>query len=192
MTFRFFLPRFCATLVLGGFATMSAATSGAAPAHSSGTHASAAHGNSHAGAEHAMARQADASNLPALPPTVVIEECWVRAMPVPLPSGGYLQLHNRGDAPVTLSGAAAEPFGMTMLHATTTEDGVARMAMIPHVEVAAGTTLSLQPGGYHLMFEEPEGELTIGDDLRVQLHFDGYAPREVICEIRSARGESQR
>lgn len=161
-------------------------------AHSNGDdhhHHHGAQGHRHNEQHHSQESFEQFANLPPVPNTVVVENCWVRAMPAPLPSAGYLELHNRGHDPVALVAAQAAPFEATMLHATVDKGGMASMEHVSRLEVADGESASLAPGGYHLMFEQPQQDLVVGEQLPVQLRFEGYAPREVSCEIRSARGE---
>ena len=129
-----------------------------------------------------------AHGLPVLPESLEVSDCWVRALPAPLPSAAYLQIRNRGAAPLTLTTASAPGFGQVMLHQTRTADGVASMHHVHGVAVAPGGAVALEPGGYHVMLEEPAGELAVGKDLTLTLGFEGHAPRPVDCEVRSARG----
>ena len=123
-----------------------------------------------------------------MPASVEVSQCWVRALPAPLPSAAYLRVRNGGATPVTLAAADAPGFGHVMLHQTQTADGVASMHHVNGVAVAPGATVALEPGGYHVMLEEPAGELPVGESLTLTLGFEGYAPRSIDCEIRSARG----
>lgn len=85
---------------------------------------------------------------------VTFERAWVRA---PLPgqsaTAGYCDIANRGEGKVAIVAFLhkAAPSVRVELHETTDRDGVARMRPLPSLTVAAGATLSLAPGGKHLM-----------------------------------------
>lgn len=180
-----------------GAATQHGHAAESAPAHHhSGSHNSAhhAHGSaaphehSSAAAHSHHANHEGQTALPALPAAVELQECWVRALPTPLPAAAYLQIHNRSDSAMTLQGVQAPGFGQTMLHSTVTEQGMARMVHQDHIVVPPKDSVALAPGGLHIMLEQPEHTLQPGKSLPLSLRFQGYAAREVQCEIRSARG----
>lgn len=172
---------------LGAAGGHAAGTSHAAPAPAAAGHGAghAGHAASAAGSGHAMPRHPTASALPA---AVVIESCWVRALPAPLPSAAYFTLRNGADHAIVLERVAAPGFGHVMLHTTEVRDGMAAMASVPHVEAGPGETVTFAPGGLHVMLEQPAAELTVGGQLPLTFETRGHAPREVACEIRSARG----
>ena len=66
-------------------------------------------------------------------------------------TAGYVSIVNKGSSSVSLSKANASGVAMIQFHLSKTVDGIAKM--IPHetLEIAAGKSLELAPGGYHLM-----------------------------------------
>jgi copper(I)-binding protein len=75
------------------------------------------------------------------------------------PAAGYFTLANQGSMPLVLSGASAPDCHSLMLHKSTEEGGVARMAMVASVPVPPHGSISFAPGGYHLMCMQPTGIL---------------------------------
>ena len=75
------------------------------------------------------------------------------------PAAGYFTLENRGGTPLVLSGASAPDCQSLMLHQSTTEGGIARMAMVASVPVPPHGSVQFAPGGYHLMCMQPSGAL---------------------------------
>ena len=63
----------------------------------------------------------------------------------------YMELHNRGDAPVAVVGARVESAASAAVHGHRHADGMMRMYPVPRLEIAAGASVRLEPGGYHLM-----------------------------------------
>ena len=88
------------------------------------------------------------------------------------PAAGYFTLENRGNTPVELSGASAPDCQSLMLHKSTEDGGMARMAMVASVPVPPHGQISFAPGGYHLMCMQPSGVLlTHKGTETVTLHF---------------------
>ncbi len=82
---------------------------------------------------------------------------------------GYLSISNTTDTDVTLESASAEGVGRIELHESLLgDDGTMAMEARPNgFVIAAGETITLEPGGKHLMIFDPVGT----DDLTVSLDF---------------------
>ena len=96
--------------------------------------------------------------------------------------GGYLQIVNSGDGDDVLVAVRVTPevAGMVQLHEMRLEDGVMRMNEIPDgIPVPAGGTVTLEPGGLHVMFMRlPEG-LEAGTEFPATLVFRNAGEVEV-------------
>ena len=103
--------------------------------------------------------------LAAAPPTwaaspdVTVTQGRIQVLLPSRPAAGYFTMENRGNTPLVLSGASAPDCRSLMLHQSTTEGGVARMAMVASVPVPPHGSVSFTPGGYHLMCMQPSGAL---------------------------------
>lgn len=118
---------------------------------------------------------------------LVFDDPWVRAMPPGMKmTAGFGRLRNTGSETIELVAFASPAFGEVSLHRTEIIDGVNRMREVPALAIAAGETLALEPGGYHLMLMMPSEPLAPGQ--RVSLDMvtgDGRAYRfEVPVERR--------
>lgn len=96
---------------------------------------------------------------------------WIRVLPGELPAGAYVTLLNDGDQPITLRGASSPAYGSTMLHQSSTEGGMGRMAMVDSLVIPAHGKAELAPGGYHLMLMKAKVPVQIGDKVPVVLSF---------------------
>jgi hypothetical protein len=94
-----------------------------------------------------------------------------------VPAGGYLTLHNGGPQKLTLTGASSPACGMMMLHHTEGE----RMVPVPSVAIPPGGTLTLSPGGYHLMCMKPQ--MTVGQTAPLTLHFAGGGTVDAVVPV---------
>ena len=95
---------------------------------------------------------------------------WIRtAPPGAMMLAGYATLRNTGDAPLTVIGADSEAFGDVSLHESIEIDGVARMSALGSIEIAAGASVVLAPGGKHLMLMRPKGEPKSGGSIKIHI-----------------------
>ncbi len=85
---------------------------------------------------------------------IIISNPWSRATPKTVPVGvGYMTIENAGNVPDRLIGIECACAERVELHETTTRDGVMHMAPLPDgLEIPAGATVELGPGGTHVMF----------------------------------------
>lgn len=75
---------------------------------------------------------------------------------------GYLRLHNHSREALRCDGVSGSDFGAGEIHRTVVEDGRSRMLPGQQIEVAAGGSVDLAPGGLHLMLFRPQRELSSG------------------------------
>lgn len=96
---------------------------------------------------------------------VVVHDAWARATAPGSPNGaGYLTLSNHSDQPQTFTGARFAGAGKVEIHRSTLEDGMGRMERIREgIRIAPGESLTLAPGGYHLMLLDLEERLVAGE-----------------------------
>lgn len=81
----------------------------------------------------------------------LIEHAWARATPPTSPSSVvYLTIINN-HADDTLVHVNTTVASMATLHQTRFDNGIMHMLPVDSIPIAEGTTLSLKPGGYHIM-----------------------------------------
>jgi copper(I)-binding protein len=102
---------------------------------------------------------------------VKIEEAWSR----PAIQGGtgvvYLTIIDTG-APDRLVALSAPVAAKADLHESFTEQGIAKMRGVATLPVAAGSKVTLSPGGYHIMLMDLKHPLREGDSFPVTLNFE--------------------
>ncbi|EIM03017.1 hypothetical protein RHOFW104T7_16745 [Rhodanobacter thiooxydans] len=96
---------------------------------------------------------------------------WIRVLPGALPAGAYVTLENDGNQPVALRGASSSVYAEVMLHRSSREGGVSRMAMVDALNVPAHGKAELAPAGYHLMLMRPHAPVKPGDTVTLTLQF---------------------
>ncbi len=118
-----------------------------------------------------------------------IEHPWTWNTPPGAKVGGaFMSLRNTGATPDRLLSAESPAAGKTEIHNHLTENGVMKMRAVPHIEVAAGQSVALKPGSYHIMFFDLKQSFKAGDRIPVTLVFEkaGKTTVEVMVEDRAA------
>ena len=82
---------------------------------------------------------------------------------------GYATLRNEGDTPLTLTGAVSADFGVVSMHESVAENGVERMRLLNHVDIAPRARVEFSPGGKHFMLMRPARELKSGDKVKIHI-----------------------
>jgi periplasmic copper chaperone A len=88
-------------------------------------------------------------------------------------AAGYMTIHNHGTAPDSLIAITSTVAARTELHESrVSADGIATMGPVAILEIPAGGTVEMQPGGLHIMFMGLETPLAEGAMLPVTLSFE--------------------
>jgi copper(I)-binding protein len=97
-----------------------------------------------------------------------------RAMLPNAPVGaGYMTITNAGSAADRLLSATTEATPNVELHDMKVTDGMMEMTPLPEgIEIPAGGTVTLAPGGLHMMFINPHAAFKEGECLAVMLTFE--------------------
>lgn len=112
------------------------------------------------------------------------------ATPTPpgAPNGAaYLDITAGDDQAATLIGASSPVSEVVEIHDMSMDDGNMQMRKLDSLEIAAGDTLTMRPGGgYHLMLIGLEETLAEGERFPLTLEFDGYGEIEVEVWVQEA------
>ncbi len=101
---------------------------------------------------------------------------------------GYLSITNTGSEPDRLVAVKAD-FPMVAVHKTEVDAaGVARMEAVDGLEIAPGQTVTLEPGGMHVMFMGLTAPWAVGDKIDATLVFEKAGQVDVQFHVQ-ARGE---
>jgi len=73
-----------------------------------------------------------------------------------------------------------------MLHKSEDSSGMAMMMDVPNVTVPAHGSVTLAPGGYHLMCMQPD--MKVGDTVKMTLMLQGGASVVVAAPVYGAQG----
>jgi copper(I)-binding protein len=119
------------------------------------------------------------------PGLLKVSDAWVRAVAdVGQPSAAYLVIANGTGAADALLSVSTPAAGMAGLHETMTSGGMTSMTEIPRIDVPAGSTVQLAPGGRHVMLMQLSAPLVAGAKVELDLVFE-HAGRVVVqAEVR--------
>jgi copper(I)-binding protein len=98
---------------------------------------------------------------------------WARATPKGAQvGGGYLTVTNMGSTPDRLIGGTSAVAKEVQVHEMTMANGVMKMRPVAGgLEIKPGATVTLKPGGYHIMFVGLNRQLKQGEHFKVTLSF---------------------
>jgi hypothetical protein len=118
---------------------------------------------------------------------LTLTDAWVRSAPAGGVSAGYLTIANAVPADDVLVGVSARDVtDRASLHETTTgDDGMTGMHHAPAIAIPANGSLTLRPGGVHVMLENLKTDLVAGTTVRLRLAFEQAGVVEVDAQVRS-------
>lgn len=107
-------------------------------------------------------------------------------------AAAYVDITAEGEAPAVLVGARTPASESVELHDMSMEEGVMRMRRVERIEVPAGLTQTMRPGGgYHLMLLDLVAPLVEGERFPLTLEFAELGEIEVEVRVRSAQAGSE-
>ena len=105
--------------------------------------------------------------------TIEITDLWTRATPPGAQAaGGFLTLTNTGSEPDRLIAVSTPVAARGELHEMAVNEGVMTMRQVEAIEIPPGETVTLAPGGFHLMFIGMSEPLSEGGEVPVTLTFE--------------------
>ena len=97
-----------------------------------------------------------------------------------------MTITNKGTVGDRLVAASSPVAGKVEIHEMTMQDGVMKMREIAGgLPIDAGKTVSLAPGGYHLMLMELKAPLKQGDKVPVTMTFEKAGKVEATLSVQS-------
>ena len=97
-----------------------------------------------------------------------VQGAWVRAaVPGQAGTGAFMKITAR--QPMQLVGVSTPVAGTAEVHEMKMEGQVMRMRQVPKVDLPAGQTVELKPGGYHLMLMDLKQPLKAGSKVPLTL-----------------------
>jgi len=103
-----------------------------------------------------------------------ISQPWARATPKGASAGAaYMTVTNTGGVPDRLSCVSSDASGKCQIHTMTMEGGVMKMRPVEGgLEIKPGETVTLKPGGLHVMLMDLKHPLQQSRDVKITLKFE--------------------
>ncbi len=116
---------------------------------------------------------------PAWAANVSVSDAWARAtMPGQKVSGAYMKL--TADADAKLVGATSPAVPRVEVHEMRMDGDVMRMREVQAVDLPKGKTVSLEPGGYHIMLMNLAKPIAAGEVIPLTLTIESGGKRQTV------------
>ncbi len=118
--------------------------------------------------------------------TMAVDKPWTRVAQQGGVGGVFLTLRNAGTQPDKLVAVSSPVSRTTELHTTIKDGEVMRMRQVQSIDVPAGGTAELKPGGLHVMLIGLSQPLTLGTKIPLTLTFERAGPVTVEVMVEAA------
>ncbi|HEY4250797.1 MAG TPA: copper chaperone PCu(A)C [Roseomonas sp.] len=121
---------------------------------------------------------------------IIVSQGWSRAAGANATGGAFLTIRNTGTAPDRLVAASSPIARRVELHIMSMDGDVMRMRPVDAVELPAGATVQLAPGGLHIMMIGLTQALEQGGTAPLTLRFEraGEVQVQLAVQAAGARG----
>ena len=125
-----------------------------------------------------------------LPKTgIIIEDAWVRASEYSAKAGGmtgiFAKITNNGDKTITLVGGSTDAAMMVQTHEVV--NGMMQEKK-GGIEIHVGQTVTLQPGGLHIMLMNLTNPIVVGDKVDFTFKFEGADEQTFTLTAKESEG----
>lgn len=100
-----------------------------------------------------------------------VKDAWLRGtVPAQKATGAFMEIS--GKQAGRLVSAESPAAASVELHTMSMKDGVMKMTQVDGIDVPAGQTVKLAPGGYHVMFMGLKQQMKAGERVPLKLTFE--------------------
>ena len=123
---------------------------------------------------------------------LTIDHPWARATPTGAKvAAGYMTIVNNGTTADRLIGGSTSVAGRVEVHEMAMKDGVATMRPVNGgLTIEPGKTVTLAPGGYHLMLQDLKAPLKQGDKVAATLEFEKAGKVDVTLDVQAVGAQN--
>lgn len=115
---------------------------------------------------------------------VTIKDPWVRAtVSAQMATGAFMQITSAQDA--RLVEARSPVAGVVEVHEMSMHKDVMKMRAVKALDLPAGKTVELKPGGYHIMLMDLKQQMKEGDTVPVTLIVEGKDKTRSTIEVKA-------
>lgn len=115
---------------------------------------------------------------------IIISAQWARPILIAgRPGSAYFQIENKSAEADRLLSVTSSVSPRLEIHEHTMKDGVMKMGRVDAIDVPAGGSVELKPGGYHIMIFESTKKYAPGDEIDLTLHFENAGAIEKTVSV---------
>ncbi len=115
---------------------------------------------------------------------VTVQDPWVRAsVPQQKVTGAFMKITSTTDA--RLVGITSPVADSVEIHEMLTENGIMKMRPVPQLDLAAGKSLELKPGGYHVMLFGLHRQVQAGDSVPFTLFIEAAGKQRLSVPVKA-------
>jgi copper(I)-binding protein len=115
---------------------------------------------------------------------VTVKDPWVRAtVSAQKATGAFMQITSVQD--VRLVEASSPVAGVVEVHEMVMEKDVMKMRAVKGLDLPAGKTVELKPGGYHVMLMDLKQQMKEGDTVPLTLVVEGKDKKRSTIEVKA-------
>ena len=113
-----------------------------------------------------------------------VKDPWIRGTVAQQKATGmFAQLNSAGGG--KLVSASSPVAGVVEIHEMVMDGNVMKMRAVPALDLPAGKTVDLKPGGYHVMLMDLKQELKPGESVPVTLVIEGAGGKRESVELKA-------
>jgi hypothetical protein len=117
---------------------------------------------------------------------ISVTDPYALAVPPGLPNSAvFMTLVNNSKENRALVAAETPSAGVVELHTHVHEDGMMKMRKVDKIEIPAGQTVALKPGGLHVMLIGLKEKLEPGQEVHMNLIFDKVGKEHIMAPVRA-------
>ncbi|MBI3286368.1 MAG: copper chaperone PCu(A)C [Burkholderiales bacterium] len=115
---------------------------------------------------------------------VTVKDAWVRAtVPQQHATGAFMQIQASSD--MRLVEVQTTVAGVAEVHEMKMDNMVMKMRAVPQLDLPAGKTVELKPGGFHLMLMDLKGQIKAGDSVPLMLIVETKDKKRAVVEVKA-------
>lgn len=174
--------------LLASFTLATGVLAGCSSGSTTSAESSAAAPSTSADAASAPASASGAALASDCPLTVT--DAWVKAVDTGM-TGAFGVVANSSDTDVIITAANTTAAGTTELHETVDNGGGTAMQPVSQFDVPAAGTITLEPGGNHIMLMNVPAPIAPGQDVVITLTCDGGGTAEFTAQAKTYTGANE-
>ena len=114
----------------------------------------------------------------------IVKDPWVRGTVASQKASGAF-MHITSAAGGKLVAASSPVAGVVEVHEMAMEGNVMKMRAVPSLDLPAGKTVQLKPGGYHVMLMDLKQQLKPGETVPLTLTIEGKDGKRETLEVKA-------